>query len=136
MIFVSWFGADAYAKWAGNRLPTEEEWEKAARDVDGWAYPWGNTFDPSLCNSSESGAGGTTEVDKFPKGKSCYGCYDMAANVWEWTDSWYEKDKARVLRGGSWDDGGYFCRCAFRDRNVPDYRDYDVGFRCARTLKL
>ncbi len=116
VIFVTYFGADAYAKWAEKRLPTEEEWEKAARGTEGFIYPWGNEFDKSFCNSSEeSESRGTTPVDRFPKGESPYGCFDMAGNVWEWTDSWYDKNKERrVLRGGSWGDGALYCRCACR----------------------
>ena len=134
VIYVSWHGAEAYAMWAGKRLPSEEEWEKAARGTEGAKYPWGNEFDSSLCNTRESGIGGTSQVDKFPEGRSPYGCLDMAGNVWEWTDSWFgKKEKYRVLRGGSWDDTWYTARCAYRDWNNPGYRD-DDGFRCARTL--
>jgi len=135
VVCVSWFGADAYAKWAGKRLPTEEEWEKAARGHGGRKYPWGDKFDSSLCNSHEGGIGGTTEIDKYPKGKSCYGCYDMAGNLSEWTDSWYDESKNfKVLRGGSYYSGFDSCRCSSRSRGDPDDRGYGSGFRCARTL--
>lgn len=135
VIYVSWSDAAKYANWIRKRLPTEEEWEKAARGPDGWIYPWGNKFDASLCNARESGILGTTAVDKFPEGKSYYGCYDMAGNVWEWTDSRYREIRNfQILCGGSWDDGGSGCRCTDRSWDDPINRSNDVGFRCARTL--
>jgi len=85
VVNVTWEQAAAYAEWAGKRLPTEEEWEKAARGTDGREWPWGSTFDPSRCNTNESGIWDTTPVGKYsPAGDSPYGAADMAGNVWEW----------------------------------------------------
>jgi len=134
VVGVTWYEAEAYARWLSVtvgrevRLPTEEEWEKAARGIDGRGYPWGNAFDAGRCNTSESGIEHTTAVGQYsPAGDSVYGAADMAGNVWEWTET--EKGGGWVLRGGSWGDIQDGARCSFRLGGDPFYSGDGVGFR-------
>jgi len=132
VVFVSWESAIAYMDWRGARLPSEAEWEKAARGPDGRAYPWGNEFMAENCNTSESGTEGTRPVDTHLSGQSPYGVIDMAGNAWEWTSTYYQANEQwRVLKGGAWDYKGIKdTRCAFRVYFRPDFRNGAVGFRC------
>ena len=95
VVNISWYEAEAFAKWAGKRLPTEAEWEKAARGTDGRMYPWGNEFDKTKLNCAEAKIEKPTPVTKYPQGQSVYGCFDMAGNVWEWTSDWYNSQYYR-----------------------------------------
>lgn len=144
IVNVTWFDASAYAAWAGAALPTEAQWEKAARGTDGRTFVWGNNFTKSTCHTSD---GKTVAVGLFPNGASPYGAMDMAGNVWEWCADWYDPDyyadaplhnppgpatgTVRVLRGGSW---GFnvsdFFRVTYRNRCLPECKYGDYGFRC------
>jgi formylglycine-generating enzyme required for sulfatase activity len=132
VVNVSWYDAQAFCKWAGLRLPEEEEWEKAARGTDGQRYPWGdNPPTTDLCNFNKHEKA-TTPVGRYsPVGNSPWGCVDMAGNVWEWTASWYENEHTfRVLRGGSWNEGDpKRLHCAFRFRYSPGFGLNSYGFR-------
>lgn len=143
---VSFNQAAEYASRVGKRLPTEAEWEKAARGTDGREYPWGNSFDKSLCNMEESGAGKPVQRGNFLLGASPFRCLDMAGNIYEWTSNWYEaypgnevitKDYGqvyRVLRGGSCLSQRFEVRCARRHFDRMDAARKDYGFRCAKDL--
>ncbi|MBI5116992.1 SUMF1/EgtB/PvdO family nonheme iron enzyme [Candidatus Poribacteria bacterium] len=140
VVGVSWYEAEAFCRWltarkdgCSYRLPTEQEWQAAAAGKEGREYPWKGRWRKNCCNTDESGIGKTSAVGIFAKGTTPEGVADLAGNVWEWTDSWYDKDKdAKVLRGGSWGDGRIFARCAFRNWFNRANRNYVVGFRCAR----
>ena len=143
---ISFSQAMDYAAKVGKRLPTEAEWEKAARGTDGREYPWGNVFDKQLCNVEESSVGKPVRSGRYLLGASPYKCLDMAGNVYEWTSSWYEaypgnelitKDYGqvyRVLRGGSYLTQRFEARCARRHFDRMDAARKDYGFRCVMDL--
>jgi formylglycine-generating enzyme required for sulfatase activity len=135
VVGVSFWEAEAFCAWAGGRLPTEEEWEAAARGPTGLVYAWGDAWQDGICNTFEAGLGGTSPVGLFPRARPADRAIDdLAGNVWEWCGSLYDpKSKdfldARVLRGGSWLFSRGYARSAFRNRNGPNDRFSDIGFR-------
>ncbi len=135
VVYVSWHDAKAYASWAGVELPTEQQWEKAARGWDGRIYPWGNQWKENCCNSQESGINGTTPVGKFsPVGDSPYGCTDTVGNVWELTLSKWENDSPWIVRrGGSWQLDSTDVNVMVRNNNSPLDKHDSLGFRIILT---
>ena len=144
---VNWYQAQEYCQWAGGRLPTESEWEKAARGIEGGYFPWGNDNPTNQFANFDRSMGDTTRVGTYINGISPFGVLDMAGNVWEWVFDWwgyYDSGSTtnpsgpasgtyRVLRGGAWDSNPFFLLAAFRNGQLPEYAGYFVGFRCAQS---
>ena len=157
VIAVTWFEANAYCQWVGGRLPSEAEWEKAARGTQPTAFPWGNQIpDCSLANSYDNASGSfcvgdTAKVGSYPEGASVYGVMDMAGNVWEWVNDWYSAEYYRfsplvdppsidsgsdkVIRGGGFDYSWSKLRVAYKSNHHPETRHLSYGFRCVNPIE-
>lgn len=144
--YINWQMAKNYCQWAGRDLPTEAQWEKAARGDGGAEFPWGNAkITPALLNYQNSGIGDTTEVGSYPNGVSQYGAFDMAGNVYEWVNDWYDatyykisplsnplgpvSGQYKVARGGAWGFASDYARSSYRNFFDPE-KEYNFGFRC------
>ncbi|MDI6744105.1 MAG: SUMF1/EgtB/PvdO family nonheme iron enzyme [Thermodesulfovibrionales bacterium] len=133
VVNVSWHDANTYCKALGKRLPSEEEREKAARGTDERLYPWGKAFDKAKANTREAGIKGTVPVGSYESGKSPYGIYDMAGNVREWTDNWYDEKKIyKSVRGGGYIDAEDAVFTFTVRKSIPEDTKAYIGFRCAK----
>jgi formylglycine-generating enzyme required for sulfatase activity len=132
VVGVSWYEADAFARWAGGRLPDEFEWEAAARGKSAATYPWGDDWKDGICNNVTSMLLTTSPVGLFELAKSTdFAIHDMAGNVWNWCKQSAQSAQHVAIRGGSWKQPEASCRSAFRTTARRSAREYDIGFRIA-----